>query len=71
MEEWLRGLLDVEFFRQAGDELFLGEILSALVIISGSEGEGVTVEQLAVGIVESCLVVRGYLKSTGLLNPMQ
>ena len=58
VEEWLRGLLDVEFFRQAGDEPFLGEFLSALVIISGSEGEGVTVEQLAVGVVESCLVVR-------------
>lgn len=31
VEEWLRGLLDVEFFRQTGDELFLGEILPTLV----------------------------------------
>ena len=51
LEEGLARFLDVEFFRQAGNELLQGEVLPALVVVGHSQGDGIAVQHLAIGIV--------------------
>ena len=58
LEEWLSWFFDVEFFCQAGDELFFGESFSALVVVGCSKGDGVSVEELFVGVVVAGFVDR-------------
>ena len=57
-EEWFPWLFDVEFFCQAGDEFFFGESFSSLVVVGCSEGDGVSVEELFVGVVVAGFVDR-------------